>query len=118
MNIGLVRLIDRVVGQVDESLLKVRFRRRLVASLFEIRENRKLTNLDLDVWVFTYCAEACQAFIADERFDRIETHDHYVDAEVEFDAVEQQWLRQVALHDDVFVLERVWKISQCLEQSD
>ena len=68
------------------------------------------------VFRFTYCAKSCQAFVANVRLNWVESRDDDVDTQIELDAVEQQRLRKVPLHNDLFAFERVWQLSHVLEE--
>ena len=89
MDVVLIGLVDRVVGQVHESFLVVCLGRLFVAS----------------------CAEASETFVVDEGLDGVEASNDDVDANIELDAVEEEWIVEVALNDNVFVIKSVWKVT-------
>ena len=50
------------------------------------------------VWKKTYRAEACKTFVEKICFDWIDTFDYDVQSDVEFFALNQQWVFHISLH--------------------
>ena len=73
--ISCIRLIDGVVGDVHVGLTHVFFVRLLIGC----------------------CAEACQAFVGNERMDRVEPADDNIDAKVELESIDEERFVDVAL---------------------
>jgi len=66
----------------------------------------------------TYGAEAGEAFVANVRFDRVDTFDNDVEADVKLFVVDYEWVLDVALHEVLVVVGVSRQVVEALNQRD